>query len=383
MKTIEIFSQRAFDAADEMHHVAVLLDAHEIGHLDGSEIADAAQVVSSQIHQHDVFRPLLLVSEQLPAELRVLFRRPAARARAGDRPVFDAPFPHLDQHLRGSAYEMQIVDPQKKHIWRGIDEAQRPIDVERITANLHSEALRQHNLENIACLNMRLGCFDIGIILRLAHVGLRFRDRLLGNRGRQRYRTRQALFDLLDAQQRVLIPGFDAFDTVLVEDIGDDVDSMLQVIEGEDGGKIHYLVIIQPQIILGYRWKFFKLADDIVGKIPDAAPEKWGQVRYRHRLEAAGYLPELVESSRFLADNLALALNRHGIPLSAHHDKGIPADEGISRQALAPFNALQQKNSAAAVGNAQECGGRSEKVSENILADRNNRSLLGNSSHFI
>ena len=336
-----------------------------------------------KIHQHDVFRPLLLVGQQFPAELRVLFRRSAARARAGDRPVFDAPVPHLDQHLRRSADEMQIVDPQKKHIRRGIDEAQRPIDVERIAANLHREALRQHNLENIACLNMRLGGFDIGIILGLAHVGLRFRNRRLGNRGRQRDGTRQAFFDLLDAQQGVLVPGFNAFDAVLVEDIGDDVDSMLQVIESEDGGKIHHLVIIQSQIILGCRWKFFKLADDIVGKIPDAAAEEWRQIRHRHRLEAAGYLPELVESSRFLADNLALALNRYGIPFPAHHHKGIPADKGIPRQALASFNAFQQKDSAAAVGDAQKCGGRSEKVSENILADRNNGSLLGNIFYFI
>ncbi len=195
--------------------------------------------------------------------------------------------------------------------------------------------------------------------------------------------TRQAFFDLLDAQQGVLVPGFNAFDAVLVEDIGDDVDSMLQVIESEDGGKIHHLVIIQSQIILGCRWKFFKLADDIVGKIPDAAAEEWRQIRYRHRLEAAGYLPELVESSRFLADNLALALDRYGIPFPAHHHKGIPADEGIPRQALASFNALQQKDSAAAVGDAQECGGRSEKVSENILADRNNGSFLGNSFYFV
>ena len=63
--------------------------------------------------------------------------------------------------------------------------------------------------------------------------------------------TRQAFFDLFDAQQRVLVPGFKAFRAVFVEDIGDDVNSMPQMVEGEDGGKIHHLVIIQSQIILG------------------------------------------------------------------------------------------------------------------------------------
>ena len=58
-----------------MHHVGVGLDPHQLLDLDAAVLADAAEVVAAEVHQHHVLGALLLVLEQLLA--------PGARSSSG------------------------------------------------------------------------------------------------------------------------------------------------------------------------------------------------------------------------------------------------------------------------------------------------------------
>ena len=79
----------AFERADEMHHVAVTLDEHQVLHADGAELADATDVVAAEIDEHDVLGDLFLVGAQIGFHRAVFCLICAARACSGDRSVLD------------------------------------------------------------------------------------------------------------------------------------------------------------------------------------------------------------------------------------------------------------------------------------------------------
>ena len=56
-----------------------------------AELGHPADVVAAEVHQHEVLGALLGVGRQLLGERRVLLRRRAARAGAGDRADVTSP----------------------------------------------------------------------------------------------------------------------------------------------------------------------------------------------------------------------------------------------------------------------------------------------------
>ena len=78
--------QQTLHLAHDVHHVGVALDHHQLAHLDGARLADAAQVVAAQIHQHHVLGPLLGISQQLRLQGQVFGLIGAPGARACDWP---------------------------------------------------------------------------------------------------------------------------------------------------------------------------------------------------------------------------------------------------------------------------------------------------------
>jgi hypothetical protein len=73
------------DGRHDVMHVGILLDLHELNHADGARRADAAQIVASEVHEHEVFGALLGVGQQIRHELGILVRRGTPRTGTGDR----------------------------------------------------------------------------------------------------------------------------------------------------------------------------------------------------------------------------------------------------------------------------------------------------------
>ena len=68
-----------------MHDMAEALDEELIGHGDGADLRDAADIVAAEIEQHQMLGALLRIGEQFCFQRLVLMRRFAARPRAGER----------------------------------------------------------------------------------------------------------------------------------------------------------------------------------------------------------------------------------------------------------------------------------------------------------
>ena len=140
--------------------MAVALDLHEARHLDGAGTGDPAHIVAAEIHQHEVFRPLLLVGEQLARMPLVLRRRGPARSRPGDRahghdPVFDA-----DEGLGGRADEAHAVQFDEEEIGRRVAAPECAVQLEGVAPETGAGALRDDDLVRVACHDVLADSLD-------------------------------------------------------------------------------------------------------------------------------------------------------------------------------------------------------------------------------
>ena len=144
----------ARDLADDVQHVRVGLDDHQLIDRDAAVLADAAEVIAPEVHQHHVLGPLLGIVDEALREAAVLLLAGAARIGARDRPGLDPVAAHLDQGLRRGPGELKVSELEEVHVGRGVDGAQPAVDREGVNRRRCGEALRGHHLECVA----RRGC---------------------------------------------------------------------------------------------------------------------------------------------------------------------------------------------------------------------------------
>ena len=92
-------TQGSRDLADDVEHVGVSLDDHQLVDLDRSVLAHPAEVVPAEVHEHHVLGALLRVAEQLVGLPLVLLLAGAARVSARDRAGFGPAATDLHQRL--------------------------------------------------------------------------------------------------------------------------------------------------------------------------------------------------------------------------------------------------------------------------------------------
>ena len=61
MQGVEIVAQLTNNAGDQVHHVRVTVNFGEIGDVAAAGCANASQVITGEIHQHQMFRKLFMV----------------------------------------------------------------------------------------------------------------------------------------------------------------------------------------------------------------------------------------------------------------------------------------------------------------------------------
>ena len=93
-----------------MHDMRIALDDHLVLDANGTVFAYTANIVSAEIEQHDMFRPLFRIGQKLLGEGGVFCRGAPASARAGDRPdggfaVFD-----LRHNFRGGPNQVVFAE---------------------------------------------------------------------------------------------------------------------------------------------------------------------------------------------------------------------------------------------------------------------------------
>ncbi len=132
---------------------------HQALHPHGAELAYPANIVASQVDQHYVLGPLLLIGQQLLLDAQILFLVGRARTRSRDGPVLDVALLHAHQQFGRRAYQaggrfvwlapVFQAEAQEIQVRRGIDDAQSTVDGEGVDSRLHFKALRKHGLEDV------------------------------------------------------------------------------------------------------------------------------------------------------------------------------------------------------------------------------------------
>ncbi len=128
----------------------VPLERHQLLDLLGAVAHHPADVVAGEVDEHDVLRPFLRVLDELGFEPAIVLVVASPPARPGDRAADDPPVAQLHQRLGRRTDDRRLGMVQVVHVRRRVDEPQHAVDVERRHRLDEIEALREHDLEDVA-----------------------------------------------------------------------------------------------------------------------------------------------------------------------------------------------------------------------------------------
>ena len=138
-------------------------------HPDTAGFADAGKVVAAEVDEHHVLGAVLLGGEQPLGVALARLRRPRDRVQAR-RPVLA-----LDQSLRRGADQREILELEQEEVRRGVDAAERTVELDRRRRRRPLGALREDDLEGVAGADQLLDPPHAGLVrglIRLApHLG--------------------------------------------------------------------------------------------------------------------------------------------------------------------------------------------------------------------
>ena len=182
LDVMNVRAERAFDGGDEMKHLLEAFEREHFAHGDAAGLADAAEVASFQIGDHDQLGDFLRGGEKIVGGffIGVLIR--AARARALDRPGADVAAGHFEERFRRGAEDPALAERQVTRERRGRVMPQGEIEGEGIPIPRGGEAVGEVYLIDVAGGDVLLGAGNHRAELRARH----FRDKARRWRARRR-----------------------------------------------------------------------------------------------------------------------------------------------------------------------------------------------------
>src|SRR5690606_7984098 len=106
----ETVLQAPFDIRDDMHHVRVTLHHHLVGERDRTGFGNTANIVASQVDQHQVLGDFLRVSQQLFLKSLVFLGRMATATGAGNRAYRHRTLLDASEDFRRRTGDMEILE---------------------------------------------------------------------------------------------------------------------------------------------------------------------------------------------------------------------------------------------------------------------------------
>ena len=140
--------------------MAVALDGQVRINPDGAGGGNATQVVSCQVHQHDVLGNLFGVLEQTLFQYQVLFGVTPAWTGAGNGSQCGHAILQFHHGLRRGTGNRAFANFDKIHVRRRVDQAQGAVSRERIKVTFPGKPVCQHDLKDITIAYFCLGLVD-------------------------------------------------------------------------------------------------------------------------------------------------------------------------------------------------------------------------------
>ena len=158
-----------------MHHVRVALDDRVIRHLDATWDADSAEVITSEVDQHQMFGAFFGVGQEFDFESAIGGFICSARAGAGNRTNFAATSRQADVDFGRGADDVETsAGFHDEHVGRRVDVTQDAVEVERVAFEGDVGPSRKHDLDAITGADIVLDLKDGGFEAGLIDVGLAF-----------------------------------------------------------------------------------------------------------------------------------------------------------------------------------------------------------------
>ena len=121
--------------------MAVALQRHHLLNLLGTKGHYASHVVAGQIDQHHVLGQLLGVLGQLGGHAPVVGLGSSSASGPSDRTGDHPPVQQLHHGLWGGPDHRKVLVAEEVHVRAGVDLPEHPVDVERLSVQLHVEPL--------------------------------------------------------------------------------------------------------------------------------------------------------------------------------------------------------------------------------------------------
>ena len=328
----------------------VALQHHELLDPLGAVTHHPPDVVAGQVDEHDVLGPLLGVFAQLGRHAPVVGLAATAAPGARDRPADHPAVEELHHGLRRRADERHPRVTHEVHVGRRVHLAKHPVHVEGVVVAIEVEALRQHDLEDVAGEDVLARHLDRGAVggrrHRRAAVG---QLRELARRWRGR-RVRERPGELVDPRvepgdgELVRVGRRGLLDPFGEDHVLDEVEALAEVVER--GHVTHHAQhrVGRAQVVGGHVGQPLDLAYDVVAEVSDDAAVERGQVRDPRRLVRAEQ--GLERGERAVVGGHARRRRPLELHRSAPHDHRehrVAADEREPAPALGVLDRLQQE----------------------------------------
>ena len=198
-------AQLTHHAGDQVHDEGVAVDFGQVRHVAAARRANACQIVTRQVNQHQVLGEFLVVRThfQFDAAVQIAIQgaigATSARTGSGNRVDLNLTAGGIvfQRAFRRGAEERELVVLHEKHVRAWIAFLQHVVGRQRRRAG-QREATGRYNLENFPCANRFLHLANHGtvLIVGLVHIAGHFFHPL--HRKRRR-RFRHLLLKLRDA----------------------------------------------------------------------------------------------------------------------------------------------------------------------------------------
>lgn len=142
------------DIGDEVHDVGVAFNDHEVADLDGAGEGDAAEFISAEVHEHEMFGAFFFVAEEAVGEVAIFLFVGAAGAGTGDWAEGGGAVFESDHRFGGGTGENGIAEAEEVHVGGGVDEALGAVKAEEVGGRFPDEFLGNDGLDDVAADDM-------------------------------------------------------------------------------------------------------------------------------------------------------------------------------------------------------------------------------------
>ena len=228
---------------------------------------------------------LLLVGEQIGAQPTVLGRRGPARARAGERAGEHLVALDAHERLGARADERHVARAQVEHVRARVHGAKHAVEVETVAVVRCREALREHDLEDVAGRDVLLGALDLRQEVLAGRVGLE--RHLAGHADVAELRSARSLIDApqvaVDALERGVVR---EIGSAAGTDRGDDLHDAARVIERDDDVGEHEAEVRHVELVVVVARNLLERRGGLVADVADRSADE--QRQPGHASHAAG-----------------------------------------------------------------------------------------------